>query len=277
MMPCLKTLQAQRIKSDKCSPQWRKKMPSKTNETFSYVIGSANAGDLNSARSLSVSDMLDHIPKREKIQQIEGVQQRVTDIRGEQNKPLNYNNSTVYARRVLIEGEKVDLHYRVVDEYWEQKRIGGRLLYNLNVLYQVETPGRNARFDEVEVTSMYGVRGLWRSIFVPGWGQLYKGSKTKGGLIMGGVVALAGGILVTENLRSSYTKKIGETRDIHKIRTYADKADNMENARNICIGGAIALYVYNLIDVIVAPGAKRIKMASSLAPDYYRASLTFNF
>jgi hypothetical protein len=35
-------------------------------------------------------------------------------------------------------------------------------------------------------------------------------------------------------------------------------ADRMETGRNICIGAAGALYVYNLIDAIASPGAKRI-------------------
>ena len=42
------------------------------------------------------------------------------------------------------------------------------------------------------------------------------------------------------------------------MKTYNTKADNCENIRNICIGGAAALYVYNLIDAIAANGAKRV-------------------
>ena len=42
------------------------------------------------------------------------------------------------------------------------------------------------------------------------------------------------------------------------IKTYSTKADHFATARNICIGAAAALYVYNLIDAIAAPGARRI-------------------
>lgn len=51
---------------------------------------------------------------------------------------------------------------------------------------------------------------MMRSLIVPGWGQMYKGSTVKGLCILGGEVALAAGIIVSENLRSSYVKKMHE-------------------------------------------------------------------
>ena len=66
---------------------------------------------------------------------------------------------------------------------------------------------------------------------------------------------LAGGIIASESLRSSYVKKMHE-QPKHQ-QTYNTKADNWENVRNVCIGAAAALYVYNLIDAIVMNGRKR--------------------
>jgi hypothetical protein len=107
-------------------------------------------------------------------------------------------------------------------------------------------------------TDRYGGDAFWRSFLLPGWGQLYKGSKTKGLSIIGGEVALAVGIVATENLSASYRKKINETHNADHIQTYARKADNMQNIRNICITGAAALYLYNLIDAVAAPGNKHL-------------------
>lgn len=106
----------------------------------------------------------------------------------------------------------------------------------------------NLSFDQVNFSYKYGMSALWRSALVPGYGQIYKGSTAKGISILGGEVALITGVLLTENTRSSYRRKAKETYDVNKIRSYTDKADNYETARNICIGGAIALYVYNVID-----------------------------
>ena len=51
-------------------------------------------------------------------------------------------------------------------------------------------------------------------------------------------------------------------------QTYNSKADNWESGRNICIGAAAALYVYNLIDAVAAKGARRVtvrKVCQSLS------------
>lgn len=69
------------------------------------------------------------------------------------------------------------------------------------------------------------------------------------------------------------------------LKEYNTKADNCENARNICIGAAAALYVYNLIDAIVAPGARRVIVKRNRIPviqpvasrDMSGVSLSWNF
>ena len=110
-------------------------------------------------------------------------------------------------------------------------------------------------FDLVSFSRKYGARGLVRSLFVPGWGQMYKGSMAKGISILSAEVVAVGGALVAENLRASYIKKMKEQPKFAK--TYNSKADNWQNVRNGFLIGAGAIYVYNLIDAIVADGAKR--------------------
>ena len=99
---------------------------------------------------------------------------------------------------------------------------------------------------------------------------------------MGGEVVLVSGIVIAENLRSSYVKKMRE--QPQHLKTYNTQADNWENVRNVCIGGAAALYVYNLIDALVANGRKRstTRKAVSLATypsagDCNGMSLAFRF
>ena len=71
-----------------------------------------------------------------------------------------------------------------------------------------------------------------------------------------GTVACAGMIIASENMRSSYIKKMQE-KPVHKA-FYNDKADLWCNVRNGFIGATAALYVYNLIDAAVAPGRRRV-------------------
>ncbi|WP_456086389.1 hypothetical protein [Parabacteroides sp.] len=150
-------------------------------------------------------------------------------------------------------GKEINMTTRVIDEYWERDGQG----YVCYVLYTVSDNNYTGGSydDDITLTTSYGAKGFFYSL-IPGVGQLYKGSKLKGGLILGGSAACAGMIVVAENQRSSYIKKMREKPNYKEF--YNDKAGNWENIRNGFIGAATVLYVYNLIDAAVAPGRRRV-------------------
>lgn len=147
---------------------------------------------------------------------------------------------------------------RMIDGWWEQVAIDGiGLRYNCYTLYAVSEANMPLA-DNVGVTTRYGARGLWRSALVPGWGQFYKGDALKGSLFLGGTVLLAGGVTFCECMRQDRIIKTQQTHDINQLRQFSADISNYALGRNICIGAAAALYLYNLIDAVVAPGAARI-------------------
>lgn len=154
-------------------------------------------------------------------------------------------------------GKAIFLNCRVVDEYWTNDRghYGCSLLYSIaNTAYSDKSMG-----DMAYVTASYASDpATWGLALVPGAAQFHKGSYLKGDLILGGSVALVGGIIFTENQRADYVSKIARTHDANIKRSYITKSNHFATGRNICIGAATALYVYNFIDAIVAPGARRI-------------------
>jgi hypothetical protein len=162
---------------------------------------------------------------------------------------------SVTAYRIDREGFRA--FFVKVSEYYEQVRTPNGDLYRLWALYEVSDK-RSFKPYIPEYTDRYGADAFWRSALLPGWGQMYKGSTAKGIAIIGGEVAFIGGLVAAENLRVSYMQKINTTHDADHIRTYARKADTLKNARNLCIAGAAALYIYNIIDAIAAPGAKHL-------------------
>jgi len=96
-------------------------------------------------------------------------------------------------------------------------------------------------------------------VFVPGMAQIQKGCTGKGiGFIVGQVVTI-GGIVTCEGLRATYVSKINTTKNPQQRQQYIDNAANMELARNICIAGAAAVYVWNVIDGIAANKKKKCK------------------
>lgn len=157
-------------------------------------------------------------------------------------------------------GKKITLISRVVDEYWQRNRQGE---YGCFVLYSIANLA-NSQLPEdyVNVSACYGFDALWRSAIVPGWGQFHKGANLKGGLILGGCAALIAGIIFTENQHSDYVRKIVQTHSVNLKRDYATKRDHFATGRNICIGACAALYIYNLVDAIAAPGARRVVVNS---------------
>ena len=68
-------------------------------------------------------------------------------------------------------------------------------------------------------------------------------------------VAVAG-IILCDNQGASYNKKAIEQPKFAK--QYSSKASNWETGRNICIGVAAGLWVYNIVDAAVAKGCRRV-------------------
>lgn len=246
---------AQNPSLDKTKPQWLHKLPTPTNSSFKYEIVSASAASWDEARKKCLAELISSsglsqgvvissdYKSKEKVSQ--------TWNNGKLSEKVDYGSET----NVTAKSKESEIFVENIDEYWTRDNSG---MYYLTKLYAKSELGTPPLFDNVELTTKYGVQGLWRSAIVPGWGQFYKGSTLKGGLILGGTVALVGGIIFTENQRTDYVNKIAKTHDAEIKRSYATKRDHFATGRNICIGAVAALYVYNLVDAVVAPGARRV-------------------
>ncbi len=138
---------------------------------------------------------------------------------------------------------------RVIDEYCERIQGGEYRVYLLaqtakNPTYQLES---------VTITNKYPFSAR---VFVPGMAQIYKGSKVKGGVIIGMEALGVGGIVTSFCMKSSYENMMHQ--DKKHMADYANKADTWLNVGYGCIAFTAAVYVYNLIDGIVARGNDHI-------------------
>lgn len=268
-------------KTKDLKPKWISETPQPKNSTYRFHITYIdNAESINGARILSKSELYRLVEKSESIKVIENYNTESHQSTTENN--ISERTDEIYSIKIISNGDEVNLNYIKLDEYWQESYIGGIRKLEFYTLYAVAKPGVVPLFDDVYFTDKYGISAMARSI-IPGWGQLYKGQKLKGACFMGGEIVLIGGIIVSENLRSSYVKKMKEQPKF--FQTYNTKADNWENIRNVCIGAAAALYVYNLIDAIVSPGAKRIIVKKKEIPliqpvtnrDFNGVSFSWNF
>ena len=103
--------------------------------------------------------------------------------------------------------------------------------------------------------------------------------------MMGGTLVAAVGMVYAETQRRDYVKYMSQTHDANIIRFYQAKANQFATVRNICIGSTAAVYIWNLVDALAAPGASYIIIRNnriSMSPiTYYNGgvgiSATYSF
>lgn len=230
-------------------PQWVGNTPRELNYTYKFIEIVSYGSDLNGARI----DALERLAGDRLLNEGVRIQQKTTKVKdkhktqtaGQPFQQVNYDHTII---NTYIDNKPVELSALRIDEY--ETREGNRV--KLHTLFQVATCDAPV-FDNVYLTTKYGFSAR---ALVPGWAQMHKGSTGKGIAIIAAEVAAIGGIIYTENERATYKSKMRSQPNFAK--KYKAKADNFETARNCCIGAAAAIYLYNLIDAIVAPGAKRV-------------------
>lgn len=175
-------------------------------------------------------------------------------------------------------GNELTVKARVLDEYVEHLAPGR---WKVTLLVQTAKHPEYP-FENVEVTDKYPMSAR---VFIPGMAQIHKGSTVKGVSFIVGEVALAGGIVLAEAMRSSNVNLMQTTHNSDNLKIYLSRSQTWATTRNICIAGAAALYVWNLVDGIAARGKSRLIIGeyASLDLNPYAdtrsagMSLAFNF
>lgn len=144
---------------------------------------------------------------------------------------------------------------RVVDEYVERIEAGQYRVYLL--VQTAKNPSLS--FEPVTLSEKYPFSAR---VFVPGMAQIHKGSVGKGACFIAGEVVFIGGIVAAECLRQNYAQQIAMTHNSTLKQHYAKNANICNITRNVCIAGAAAMYVWNVIDGIVAKGEKHIMIGN---------------
>lgn len=242
-------------------PKWLDNTPKELNYTYKFIEISSTGSSLEAAQAQAIINL----KTSQKL--LEGIKiQSSTKVHKERDKEtLNGNSIRSTAHQhieedVMIDGEPFRLIAQKVDEYITHSKG----VYSLHTLYAVATT-ETPVFDNTYVTDRYGVTPVFLSI-VPGLGQFYKGSKAKGIFMFTCTSICAGSILLCENLRIDYKNKIKEQPRFAK--TYNTKANNWETWRNVSIGAASAMWLYNLIDAVGAKGARRVIVKRPNSRDY---------
>ncbi len=163
---------------------------------------------------------------------------------------------------------------RIVDEYIHHTSNG----YTVYLLVQT-AKNPTFQYEPVNVSREYGFSAR---AFVPGMAQIHKGSVTKGSLFIAGECLFIAGIVSGQLLADDcYNKSLTEKYNADVRKAYVDKANSYLIMRNISIAGAAAVYIWNVVDGIVAKGKKHVVVgnaALTMAPyaDMNSAGLAIN-
>ena len=228
-------------------PKWVGNTPKELNHTYKFVEIVSTGSTMESARADAKARLADDTQIQEGVRvyrktNIDKVRSTESGLKETIRDHVDID--------LTIDGEKYNLQAVRVDEYSEVRNG----ICELHTLYMVGLCD-DPVFDRTYLTTSYGAAPVAMSI-IPGLGQWYKGSKAKGiGMFAAEALAVAG-IIVCDNQKASYDKKIKEQPKFAK--DYSTKSDNWETGRNICIGVAAGIWIYNLIDAAVAKGARRV-------------------
>lgn len=231
-------------------PPWvNGEFPPKSNDSYVFMVSDGSGTSLGDAQKDADLGLVTNLMRSSGVtvssSQIEKIIFRNHNDNIEERLDATYQYEFNYG--------DVNIAFRAVDQYYTSK---GNLV-EVKTLYEVAKKPSNVFYEPVEYTTSYGASGLWRSVLIPGWGQMYKRQYAKGSIIIAAEAALITTTLIYENQKSSYMKKSHATFDPNAIRFYQNKAHKAKVTRDCLIGAAAAVYVYNLIDALVAKGKLR--------------------
>lgn len=223
-------------------PDWvHRQLPTPTNDTYFYqVIAIDNAQSLSQAQELAKQQAMDYgIKYKKNWVNVQSLQSTEDELRIAINLACppyieDSNGKTIYYFLYQISKGTSIPQFEICD-------CGSTKLKDIRE--QQEKDLRTRAIRQIQK------RAIPASVFVPGVGQMVKGQYLKGGLVLGGEVVGIAGIITSFSMVSSYDRLIQQ--DPKHAVQYADFADSWQNVGYGFIGLAAAVYIYNLIDVIV--------------------------
>lgn len=181
---------------------------------------------------------------------------------------VNDHNISLYGSHDLI------VKSRIISEYYERVEPG---VYKAYLLVQT-AKNPTYTFESVKLTDKYPFS---MSVFVPGMSQIKKGSNAKGACFIGGEVLFVGGAIVSHCLLNYNLNKMNSTHNSSLRLHYINNANICMTTRNISIAGAVAVYLWNVIDGIAAKGQQHIIYGDALSfypySDFFSTGFTLSF
>jgi len=243
-------------------PEWISKAPQ--GKEYKYFIGvGSSSHSLSDAKEIALADIISQLSREKGIEITAAERLSLTKTIGEkyqngQNQPtrnqeLNKESTiNIKAREVFL--EKLELH----ENYWQKSALDDEIVYEYFLLARIIKKEKKNR-------EGYGLKPVWRSVLIPGWGQLYKGQKFRS-LLYFTTIASSVSYIYYSNVEVNYhIDRLAELNsgsvDVQHledlIQDNEDDLDIWKTRRNISIGVAAGVYIWNIIDAATSKGKRQ--------------------
>jgi hypothetical protein len=187
--------------------------------------------------------------------------QTLNEARANAEQEVYVARMNAVGRRIVEDGpDDIRVRYRCVGEHYESRRDSYHLWQLVQIAKRPDSelePIPQSELSKLEKNTV----GL--KPFVPGMAQIHRGYNTSGVLFITGVSTLSVGIVATEVLRADNNAKVGTTFNTAQRQQYINNAETFQNARNILIAAAGAVYLWNVIDGYVGGKSGQSQVSDS--------------
>lgn len=248
----------------------------RTNQTYNFVKFETFGGDLAALRNESTNPLVEYLCSTFGLSDDNAsVEQITADAMTERSLPNDPDATPGVTRdyKVTFAGNTPSTFYaRLIDEYVSfDDNVDETYDYTLYQLFEVSNreDGVMPTYDDCDFTRSYNTQALVRSI-IPGLGQYYKGQNLKAYCIWGGEAVFIAAALWCEKRRADYADDRNHflaEGDLISWDSYRSKSQSWRVFRNIAIGGAIGVYVYNLLDAALSKGPRQVVVRKNSTSD----------
>lgn len=249
-------------------PGWIYNKPTPTNSSYLYVVESATGRTEDEARNKATAEVF-----------------RTTAMRiGQPFNSGEINAALQSGKGYNVIASQYNIPINKVCEYAENQSNE----YKVYILCQVAAAGNiMVQWSDFNKCDRQGIDGMavLKSALLPGLGQFHKGQNAKGVSFLAGEIVAVGGIVVGQSMRHSYINKMNNTTKPSEKQFYAERANMCITVRNISIGAAAAVYVWNVLDAIISKSnhtnaltyGNPVHLTPVVTDEYAALSLSINF
>ena len=228
-------------------PSWLVEPPQGTYYKYYSGVGSSPLS-LTNAKEQAIANVISEIIMAGEIianSEIQTFHQQSNDgIIGSVSREIQQTGKTTKIKGLVKE-----------EEYWQSIQTVNGIIYQYWILMKIPKPEFSG-FD-LSVEQGYGYLPIIKSALLPGWGQFHKGESVKGSIFLISETALISTLFISNYYSQYYSAKAANELDNDRRLFYNDWAYRSYTISVVSGITAGALYIYNIIDAVVAKGDKK--------------------